>query len=228
MKSGLFPQSPEIESRPAVVLCANIPLRRKFVSDCNAVGITILRSPDEPEQTLSIFDQIKASMLVARQSFIEKLPESAVLQMTGVGMGRNILVVLESEQFDASSAAKMLRLGCRGVLPPQFSSKLFRRAVSSVLNGELWAPRRLLSDLVSELLKTASLKSERALTPQETRILELSAKGYPNSAIADALFISIETVRWHKRRLNRKLREGNKPRYPQTTVTPPARQAIVG
>jgi LuxR family maltose regulon positive regulatory protein len=58
-------------------------------------------------------------------------------------------------------------------------------------------------------------KGQNALTPQEQRILELSAEGHKNSAIAITLSISPETVRWHKRRLYRKIGRGGLPRFPQ-------------
>jgi DNA-binding CsgD family transcriptional regulator len=103
-----------------------------------------------------------------------------------------------------------------------------KRAVGAILQGQIWAPNEVLSDLLSDLLRAVSMKLENGLTPQEARILELSLQGYKNPAIADALFISLETVRWHRRRLNRKLRTSNQLRYPQTIAAPPDREKAVG
>ena len=63
------------------------------------------------------------------------------------------------------------------------------------------------------------MKVENGLTPQEARILDLSLRGYKNAAIAETLFISPETVRWHKRRLNRKISGSNQARHPQARAT---------
>jgi DNA-binding NarL/FixJ family response regulator len=135
------------------------------------------------------------------------------VRLTNFGSGTHVLVILDDDNPEAS--AKMLRLGCRGVLPERPSAKVLRQAVLALIQGELWAPRRLISALYSELLRMAFDKGQNALTPQEQRILELSAEGHKNSAIAITLSISPETVRWHKRRLYRKIGRGGLPRFPQ-------------
>src|SRR5579862_9173157 len=183
-------------------------LHRKLFSDsvARAAGLSVLRCAEDRDEIFSLCRRLNISLLVARQSFIEQLPSSAFVQLTNYGTGSLVVAILESETIDAASAGKMLRLGCRGVLPRQFSSKLFRRAVSAVLKGEVWAPGAIVSSLLTDLLRAASMKTENGLTPQEARILELTLQGHKNSTIAETLFISLETVRWHKRRLNRKLR----------------------
>jgi DNA-binding NarL/FixJ family response regulator len=223
VETGLVPELPELKSRQVVVLCGDISLRKKFFVDSPPIanGLTVIRCPEAADNAISLLPRVNASLLLVRQGFIEQLPEAWVLQISSLGNGCRVIAVLESQTVEASSATKMLRLGCRGVLPQRFSSKMFRRAVFSVLSGELWAPARLVSELLSELLRATLLKTEGGLTPQEVRIRELNLQGYTNSAIAETLFISLETVRWHKRRINRKLRERIQPRPPQTNLVPP-------
>lgn len=230
MKNGFVPEPTAVERQRSVVLCGDITPYRKLFSDSayKAAGFTIIRCAEDQGMAFSLLQQMNVSILVARESFIAQLPDAAVLQITNRGMGCCVLAILDSETLDTPSVVEMLRLGCRGVLPRQFSSKLFRRAVLAILRGEVWAPRGIVSELLSDLLRAASLKTENGLTPQEARILELSSKGYKNSAIADALFISLETVRWHKRRLNRKLRGPEQSRYPQTKVSSPPRELAAG
>ena len=226
MKKGQLLEAPDVATKRVVVLCGDITLHRRFFSDSasKATGITLVRCDENVEKTFPLLLQSNASLLVARQTFIEQLPGDSVLQIGKFGKGIHVLAILESEMPEAESSSNLLRLGCRGVLPHRFSSKILRRAVLAILRGEIWAPRFLVSELVSDLLRAASLKSERGLTPQETRILELSSQGLTNSAIADALFISLGTVRWHKRRLNRKLRAELKG-HPHAKVPPPSRKA---
>jgi len=229
VKKGSLPEAPDVGPQRVVVLCGDISPHRRFFSD--TAGITLIRCTDAPDKTIPLLRQLNASLLVARQRFLEQLPEAAVSQITSFGKGCSVLAILDGGMLEAveeASVIKMLRLGCRGVLPRRFSSKLFRRAVFALLKGELWAPPALVSELLSELLRAASLKSERGLTPQEARILELSLQGFTNSAIADALFISLGTVRWHKRRLNRKLKGAIQPRYPQTKAAASRRAAVAG
>ncbi len=229
MKQVLVAEPSEfVRQRPVVVLCGDLLLHRKLLSDSvsKAAGLSLVRCAEDRNQVFSLCQQLNASLFVARQTFIEQIPSADFQQLTNFGKGRNILVILEGDDMDPALAAKMLRIGCRGVLPRQFSSKLLRRAVLAILKGELWAPRVVVSELLSELLRASSVKAENGLTPQEARILELTSQGFKNSAIADRLFISLETVRWHKRRLNRKLRGPD--RVPQQMAAPPNREMAAG
>lgn len=210
-----------------VVLCGDAFLHRKLLSDSasSAMGLTLVRCSEDREPILSVCRRLNISLIVARQAFIEQLTSAELVQLTNYGKSSYIIAIVENESLE-TSAAKMLRLGCRGVLPGGFSSKLFRRAVLAVLQGELWAPGAVISELLTDLLRASSLKADKGLTPQEARILELTMQGYKNSAIAETLFISLETVRWHKRRLNRKLRGPS--RHPQAKATTPPRQLAAG
>jgi DNA-binding NarL/FixJ family response regulator len=208
----------------AVAVCGDVFFDQKLFGDSvsRAAGLTLIRCPEDQDEAFSLFRSPTVSLVVVRQAFIEQLPSADFVQLTNHGKGSYVLAILESDTLEKASAAKMLRLGCRGVLPRRFSLELFSRATTAILRGEMWAPRGVVSELLSDLLRAASLKSENGLTPQEARILELTMQGYKNSAIADALFISMETVRWHKRRLNRKL--GGPVRSPQAKAAPPARE----
>jgi DNA-binding NarL/FixJ family response regulator len=227
VKNGLLPE-PADSARPSVVvLCGDVFLHRKLLRDSvsGAAGLTLIRCADDRQQLFALCRRLNVSVFVAKQAFIEQLTSAELVELTNYGRSCYVLAILDSDCLE-TSAGKMLRLGCRGVLPRRFSSKLFRRAVLAVRRGELWAPQMVVSELLSELLRAASAKTENGLTPQEARILELTSKGYKNSAIAEALFISLETVRWHKRRLNRKLRGPG--RFPQDIATPPSREAAAG
>jgi DNA-binding NarL/FixJ family response regulator len=229
VKQGLLLERSESVGQCAVAVCGHILPHRRLFSDSTArcAGLTIIRCSENLGEILSLRDRTNVSVLVARQSFLEQLPGTTIMHITGFGKGGHVVAVLDSNPVESTSVAKMLRLGCHGVLPRQFSSKLFSRAVSAILRGEIWAPQAVISELLSDLLRAASLKTENGLTPQEVRILELSSQGYKNSAIADTLFISLETVRWHKRRLNRKLRESNVPHYP-AAASAPAQELAAG
>jgi DNA-binding NarL/FixJ family response regulator len=226
VKTDLLPEPSDFERQHTVVLCGELfPHRGQLSDSVSAAGLTLIRCSEDREQLFPICRRLNVAVFVARQAFIEQLTTAELIQLTNFGKSCYVLAILDSDRLEASSI-KMLRLGCRGVLPPQFSSKLFRRAVLTVLKGELWAPGTVVSTLLTDLLRAAALKSENGLTPQEARILELTMQGCKNSAIAETLFISLETVRWHKRRLNRKLRGPG--RFPQDKANPSSRKLAAG
>ncbi len=110
------------------------------------------------------------------------------------------LVICREERPEVHEAA--VRWGCSGVLGVTAETEVYRRAVEALRAGELWFPRAVLSKLAK-----GSQMSEpwQRLTVREREILELVAAGQKNQAIADRLFISRETVRWHHRTLYSKL-----------------------
>jgi DNA-binding NarL/FixJ family response regulator len=206
VKTVLLPEPPASDSQHVVILCGDI--HRSLLSDsfCKALRLMCVRCPEEWEQVLSLCRRLNVSILVAKQAFIEQLPGSEIVQLTKYGKASCIVAILNSDAVDVATAVKLLRLGCRGMLGRRFSPRVLAKVISAILRGEIWAPRAVMSGLLSDLLRENSVKVVTGLTPQESRILELASRGLKNSAIGEALFISPATVRWHKRRLNRKLR----------------------
>lgn len=221
---------PPIEPiRFPVVLCGDVILHSKrFVDSLSkAIGLTVIRCSEDSAGIFAVCQRLNASLLIAKQEFIQQLTKADILRLTSHGGATHILALLETNGLEMSM--RMLQLGCRGVLPPRFSPKQLGRAVLAIRDGELWAPRRAVSSLLLELLQGNSIsKDENGLTPQEQRILELSVQGYKNSAIASALFISIETVRWHKRRLYRKIGKSGVPKFSQSEAASPRSNLAAG
>jgi len=195
----------------AAVLCGDVLFHGKQLDlFCKEAGLTCIRCSEDWDQMSSICRRLNVSIVVARQRFLEHVLSADLLRLTDYGKTIRVLALLESDTVEAASAAKLLRLGCRGVVTQRVSTKTFKKVARAMLAGEIWAPRAVVSDLLADLLRGAAVKAQSGLTPQEARILELASQGRKNSEIGEALFISTETVRWHKRRLNRKLRSLNR------------------
>ncbi len=99
------------------------------------------------------------------------------------------MLVLVDEQPD-EAVESLLRLGVMGFLQLDSPPALIRRAVSAVANGEVWAPRKVLSRVFQDFL--AASNSEK-LTSRELEILAFVTQGYSNKETAYALSISRET-----------------------------------
>jgi len=76
-----------------------------------------------------------------------------------------------------------------------------------VHRGELWAPPRLVSALLSEVGRAPQRARAQAapLTAQEQRVLALLGAGRRNKEIAAALGVAESTVKSHLNRVYRKL-----------------------
>jgi NarL family two-component system response regulator LiaR len=119
--------------------------------------------------------------------------------------GVKLLARAETEEPDV--CLRLVEFGWKGVLLPDITPQMLFRALTTVSSGELWLSRATLSALVREY-SVAGLHQK--LTPRENEILRLLGQGCNNQQIANALFISRDTVRWHFRSLYAKMGTHNR------------------
>jgi DNA-binding NarL/FixJ family response regulator len=118
-----------------------------------------------------------------------------------------VQILVLSQSCSESVYRTTLAAGCAGVLPlnlPTSPIDNLRKAIKAMNEGELWYPRAVLSALARGSILSMH-GSHKKLTARETEILRLLRMDQKNQAIADQLFISRETVRWHLRALYSKL-----------------------
>jgi DNA-binding NarL/FixJ family response regulator len=130
-------------------------------------------------------------------------------ELNGLDAAREILArdtgtkVLMLTTFDIDDYVyAALRAGASGFLLKDAPADELVRAVRVVVAGDaLLAPsitRRMIADLVSRRAAPRRSADELArLTPRETEVLELLARGMSNAEIAAVLFVSEETVKTH-------------------------------
>ena len=130
-------------------------------------------------------------------------------ELNGLDAAREILArdtgtkVLMLTTFDIDDYVyAALRAGASGFLLKDAPADELVRAVRVVAAGDaLLAPsitRRMIADLVSRHAAPRRSADELArLTPRETKVLELLARGMSNTEIAAVLFVSEETVKTH-------------------------------
>ncbi len=87
----------------------------------------------------------------------------------------------------------------RGIFYDDTTPDTLKKGVSLIMDGELWYSREALSHFLLEPKSPSSLPEKIAdsLTPREKEILRKIAAGASNQEIADALYISLHTVKSH-------------------------------
>jgi len=138
-------------------------------------------------------------VLIVDAASLEKADPS--LLGSALGPGRLTRLLVRVNHNDTVIIEGLLRMGCAGVLGEKISTSTLRRAVRTIGSGEIWASRRLISRILQECL----FDDKRRLTEREREILALIGGGYKNQEIAERLFISRETVRWHVKSLYTKI-----------------------
>jgi len=134
--------------------------------------------------------------LITDQAFMRQMTLAVPRRVQNFARVARVLVVVDQESVELGES--VLRMGCAGLVSKHASASVLRNAVHAISAGEFWVRRQVLSRLLREFLLCEGPKQ---FTSRETEILSLVASGYSNRQIAEKLFITRETVRWHVRSL---------------------------
>lgn len=124
-------------------------------------------------------------------------------------------VIIMTELANPIVMARSLEVGARGLCLKSTSTNRIRNGIDFVMRGEVWIDENVLQPLIQEALQESSAsdinyvqnaEGEKAyLSSREIDVLHLVAKGYSNKMIGEELFISVETVKSHIRRIKERL-----------------------
>jgi two-component system nitrate/nitrite response regulator NarL len=133
-------------------------------------------------------------------------------------------IVFFTGRQDEREAIDVLKAGARGYCIKEIESSHLRKAVKVIRDGEVWAGRRVICQLLAELTSCTEKEREdgpaqaevylRYLTPRERQISLLVSEGSCNKEIANRLNISERTVKahltvvFHKLQISDRLRLG--------------------
>ncbi|CAN5493530.1 response regulator transcription factor [soil metagenome] len=97
--------------------------------------------------------------------------------------------------------------GAKGYLTHMARESEIRMAIDIVLDGSVWAPRKVLAKLLEGKDSTANAGPVEApkITTREVEVLRLLVAGRPNREIAESLGIDEGTVKAHVGRMMRKV-----------------------
>ncbi|MCC5825243.1 response regulator transcription factor [Alkalimonas sp.] len=171
------------------------------------------------QMTRSEFDQksIRSNLLIAfpfvgRQLGKRGIPDEL---MQCMAKGSTFLYQAERSLVDPGFS---LNIGLRGVVYRDEQLDRVLNALKTMMAGELYYPRTVMSGMVDEVLQqrfkqgfnTDALSAIQLLTRQEKRIIQLVAEGSRNKEVALALNISAHTVKAHLSSIFRKTKSRNR------------------
>lgn len=101
---------------------------------------------------------------------------------------------------------RSIMAGARAYLHSSSGAFVVRRAVESVMQGTIWAPRRVLSRIADRFLNQQALAAPAVapLSPRERQVLDLIMAARSNREIAEELGIEERTVKAYVASLLRK------------------------
>ncbi|MFQ6107983.1 MAG: DNA-binding response regulator [Candidatus Aminicenantales bacterium] len=103
----------------------------------------------------------------------------------------------------------LMNVGVRGYFDLNAPASELPEAIRVIHKGEIWLPRDKMSSIMDRIIsvvgKDLKEKTLDQLTPTEFQVLRLIGQGKSNDEIAEALFISKNTVRSHIKSIYAKL-----------------------
>jgi LuxR family transcriptional regulator, positive regulator of biofilm formation len=100
-----------------------------------------------------------------------------------------------------------LTLGVSGIFYVKDPLEQLIKGISAVLNGELWVPRRVMSECLKKNLQSerSNNDGEVILSARENQVITLVAAGLSNDEIANRFCISAYTVKSHLHNIFKKI-----------------------
>jgi DNA-binding NarL/FixJ family response regulator len=122
-------------------------------------------------------------------------------------------ISLYNVHAEAGIESRAIERGIRGLFYQQESFKTLPKAISAILNGELWFSRKTMSQCLLNghpPINRVSTDMASCLTEREREILIRIATGIGNQQIADELCISLHTVKTHIYNIYKKINVKNR------------------
>jgi DNA-binding NarL/FixJ family response regulator len=188
------------KARLTVVTIADIAADTPGLSGHLSSDDSVTHSRANSADVVSSWPQSTPCVLVADVSCVPSINLARI--RTATDSGRSVRTLIVVDEDDPELCERLLRMGFDGAIERSAPPAIFRRALHAVAEGELWAPRKSISALLREFLSDTG---PTKLTTREREIFDLLAKGHKNREIADALFVSRDTIRWHLRSIYAKV-----------------------
>ncbi len=169
-------------------------MRTGLICILNTAGIRVVGEFGEGEDALRVVEKVRPNLVVLALNLTGELDGvETLLRMKGLPDPPRILVYAAYNLADDLTSCFLA--GADGFLHKSIGRERFLEAVRNVASGKpMWSPGEREGDPRSRIHVTPD---GRQLTPREREVLALVLRRYPYQEIADALYISLPTVKNH-------------------------------
>lgn len=194
-----------VERIPKAIICLQSSvelwklLRQALDAGKNGAEFVFAQSPEGAADLVGVCRRLSPALLIVEHNQIESIPLKSLRDLIS---RRDLQIVVFSNHSDEATFDHFFQIGCTGVLPHAAAPQVIAKAIAAICAGEFWFPRKILSKLAHEAFMRSTT---RKITQRESEIFKLVCLGFTNQQIAEHLFISRETVRWHLRSLYSKI-----------------------
>lgn len=180
----------------------------------DAVAMRLAAEPNMDVLGVTTFEDAGTAHLAVADVLVTEVEVIGhdALDIAARGRDRNpgLRVVVLTSREDTDIAIRSLRNGATSFLTKDTTFEELVAAIQGSVRDETWVSPRVLTMILRRLLAapgrlTSSEEHILGLTAREREVLACMVAGMNRSAIADALYVSPNTVRTHTQRILRKL-----------------------
>lgn len=179
-------------------IAINLPANYVASSCYSLADLLVTITNMRPDIILCHEDLIRDKQISSMSSIKAACPISRILVL---GVGRTI-----------ESQVMLLKQGARGYFNNHLPPEKLHLAIYSILHGEVWIERHVISSLIDELTHVAipeitleQQQSLASLSPKEIEVATLVSHGSTNKMIAHKMAITERTVKAHLTTIFQKL-----------------------
>jgi DNA-binding NarL/FixJ family response regulator len=180
-------------------LFQRLKVLQQFWAACEE--FVFVRSSGDLNDLLAACPNSQCCILIVESSALLKSTPAQVCEL--MRRARSLRVVVRVDNDEIPKLGDLMMSGCSGFITDDTTLPRLRKILGAVTCGEMWFPRRVLSQAFQALVIEQNCNS---LSRREREILTLLGQGLSNKQMAERLFISQETLRWHLRNLYAKTR----------------------
>jgi DNA-binding NarL/FixJ family response regulator len=164
--------------------------------------------------------EVVASCVNGREA-LEKIrqlvPDIALLdvsmpELDGVSVARQVKsenlpvrIILLSAVIDEAQAVEVVRIGVEGIVLKEMPPNLLLECIRKVHAGQQWIEKNSLRRAMEGMIGRQALLEQSPLTKRELEMIRMVGEGFRSREIAEKLFISEGTVKFHLHNIYEKL-----------------------
>lgn len=115
-----------------------------------------------------------------------------------------VKIILTSTSTSDEAILRAIAVGVKGYLDEAAPAESYIKALQTVHEGSIWAPRRVLAKFIERVIANPKKVTTHNLSDRERQVLELLVAGRTNKEIGAELGIEERTVKLHVSRLMQK------------------------
>jgi DNA-binding NarL/FixJ family response regulator len=177
-----------------LVVADDHPIWREAVErDLVAAGLVVAGTAGDGEKAVRVCTAVRPDVLVCDL----QMPGLSGVQVTAAVVPLGVRVLVLSASGEQSDVLEAVMAGATGYLVKSASAAELVDAVRRTAAGEAVFTAGLAGLVLGEYRRTASEQGAPRLTPRETEVLRLVAKGLTAKQVAERLTLSHRTVENH-------------------------------